>query len=370
MKFILSNLSCSRSLAVALSTLMLVACGEAPEPEPEVKEIMRPVKLMTLGSGGAGVTLEYPGEISATQSVELGFEVPGKIVELPISDGLEVTAGDLLGRLDPADYVAARDSAEASRKAMQSAYARAKRIFDQGAGSQAEVDRTLRDIDVAKQDLKKAQKALNDTTLKAPFSGKVARKIAENFQNVQAKEAILLLQDVSSLELDVDIPEQDFVRMKTGLTLEQRTQLTRPEIAVSTVPNRNFPARLISFETAADPVTRTYQATFAFDNPADVNVLPGMTARIILHLPGDMLEEAGVGGFLIPAAATVVDVGGAAYVWRYNQDSSQVSRAPVTLGEMSGVNIRVLSGLQSGDHIAVSGAAHLQEGMKVRPLTE
>jgi RND family efflux transporter MFP subunit len=364
----LSEFTGVRLFAVVLSTCVLVACGEAPQPEE--KEIVRPVKLMTLGAGGAGTTREYPGEVSATQSVELGFEVPGKIVELPISDGVAVKGGDLLGRLDATDYEAARNAADANRKAMESAYQRAKRIFDQGAGSQAEVDRTLRDIDVSKEDLKKAQKALNDTALKAPFSGKVARKIAKNFQNVMAKQAILLLQDISSLELDVNIPEQDFVRMKTGVTLEQHTQRSRPEITVSTIPDLSFPARLISFETTADPVTRTYQATFAFDNPADVNVLPGMTARVILHLPGDMLEEAGAGGFLIPAAATVVDSDGAAYVWRYDPDSMQVSRTTVTLGDMSGASIRVLSGLQGGDRIAVSGAAHLQEGMKVRQLNE
>jgi len=368
MNYTLSEFAGIRLFVAVLSTLVLVACGEAPQPE--VKEIVRPVKLMTIGAGGAGATLEYPGEVSAAQSVELGFEVPGKIVELPISDGLAVKEGDLLGRLDDTDYVAARNVAEANRKATRSAYERAKRIFDQGAGSQADVDRTLRDIDVATHDLKKAQKALNDTALKAPFSGKVARKIAKNFQNIQAKQAILLLQDISSLELDVNVPEQDFVRMKTGFTLEQRTERARPEIAVSTVPDRSFPARIISFETSADPVTRTYQATFAFDNPADVNVLPGMTARVILHLPSDMLEEIGAGGFLIPVAAAIVDTDGAAYVWRYDPGSSQVSRATVTLGGMSGANVRVLSGLQDGDRIAISGAAHLQEGMKVRPLAE
>lgn len=364
----LSELVNGRSLAVSLSILVLVACGKAPEPE--VNEIVRPVKLMTLGSGSAGTTLEYPGEISATRSVEMGFEVPGRIIELPISDGLEVKEGDLLGRLDPVDYKAARDVAKANRRATRSAYERAKRIFDQGAGSQAEVDSTLRDIDVATEELKKAQKALDDTALKAPFSGKVARKIADNFQNVQAKEAVLLLQDISSLELDVNIPEQDFARAKKNLTLEQRTERARPEIAVSTIADRTFPARLISMETAADSVTRTYKATFAFDNPADVNLLPGMTARVILHVSDEMLKQYGGDGFLIPAAAAVVDSGGTAYVWRYDPDTSQVSRAPVTLGEMSGVNIRVKSGLQSGDRIAISGAAHLHEGMKVRPLAE
>ncbi len=355
-----------RLVSLMLTTSILIACGEEL---PETEKIVRPVKLMTVDAGGAGVTREYPGKVEATQSVELGFEVPGKIVELPISNGLSVKKGTLLGRLDDVDYVAARDLAEAHRKASQSAYERAKRIFDQGAGSQAEVDVRLRDIDVARQELKKAQKALDDTVLKAPFSGKVSRKIVDNFQNVQAKQAILLLEDISSLELDANLPEQDFVRVKPGLTLEQLNQRVKPEIEVSTVPDRRFPARLISFKTTADPVTRTYRATFAFDNPEDVNVLPGMTAKVVLTFPGEGQKEVG-GGILIPAAAVIVDTDGTSFVWRYDPTSSQVSRATVTLGDMSAASIQVLSGLQGGDRIAISGAAHLLEGMQVRPLNE
>jgi len=357
-----------RLAGLVLIAAMLMACGE--EPVPETKEVVRPVKLMTISLGGSAGTLEYPGKVSATQSVELGFEVAGKIVELPISDGLAVKKGVLLGRLDDANFVAARDAAEANRKATRSAYERAKRIFDQGAGSQAEVDKTLRDIDVAKQQLVKAQKALDDTALKAPFSGMVSRKIADNFQNVQAKQAILLLEDITSLELDVFVPEQDFVRMKPGLTLKQRTERGKPEIHVSTISGPGFAARLLSFETTADPVTRTYRATFAFDNPADVNVLPGMTAKVILHLPGDDSQKTDEQGLMIPVSAVVVDTDGNAYVWRYDTGSTQVSRAEVKLAEMSAASVRVLSGLQGGETIAISGAAHLREGMKVRPLNK
>jgi RND family efflux transporter MFP subunit len=302
--------------------------------------------------------------------VELGFEVPGKIVELPISNGLAVKKGTLLGRLDSSDYLAARDSAKASRKASLSAHERANRIFDQGAGSQAEVDETLRAIDVANQDLKQAQKALDDTSLKAPFPGRIARKIADNFQNVQAKQAILLLEDLSSLELDINVPEQDFVRMRPDMSLEQRNQAVISEIEVSTMPGRRFPAEIISFETTADPVTRTYLATFAFETPTDVQVLPGMTAKVVVRVSSDLLKEGGGDGFLIPAAAVVVDSDGSANVWRYDPASSQVSRVTVTLGDMSAASIQVLSGLQGGDRIAISGAAHLLEGMKVRPLDE
>jgi len=358
----------NRFLIAAFSVLLLQACGEAPEPE--VRDVVRPVKMMTLGGGGGGSTLEYPGTVSATQSVELGFEVPGKIIELPIEEGQQVTEGDLLGQLDPTDYEAARDAAESNRRALSAAYSRAKKIFDQGAGSQAEVDKTLRDIQVAKEDLKKAQKALDDTTLKAPFSGEIARKTADNFQNVQAKEQILLLQDISSLEMDVTVPEQDFALATPGITLEERTALAKPEIVVSSFSDRRFPARFKSVSTTADPVTRTYAVTFAFDNPAELTVLPGMTAKAVLHLRQEKLAEVGVSGFMVPVSAVAADEQGNAYAWRIDPDSMQVSRVAVELGPMAGDEVRVLSGLNGSDRIAISGVHHLREGMQVRPLGE
>jgi len=368
MKASQASLIHSRFLISVFSILLLQACDEAPEPE--LREVTRPIKMMTLGGGSGGVTAEFPGTVSAAQSVELSFEVPGKIIELPITDGKKVTQGELLGQLDPADYEAARDAAESNRRALSAAYSRAKKIFDQGAGSQAEVDKTLRDIQVAKERLKKAQKALDDTTLKAPYSGEVAKKIADNFQNVQAKEPILVLQDITSLEMDVNIPEQDFSRATPGLSYEERTRLVRPEIVVSSLPDKRFPARFKSLSTTADPVTRTYAGTFAFDNPPDINILPGMTAKVILHVTEGKLAEIGVGGFIVPVSAVAADGQGSAYAWRVDQDTMRVARVPVTLGPIAGEDIWVLNGLAEGDRIAISGVHHLREGMQVRPLDE
>lgn len=353
-------------LVVLMTALFLSACGKAPEPE--VGKETRPVKMMTVVLGGGDTTLEYPGKVAATQVVSLGFEVAGKIIELPIEDGMEVEKGDKLGRLDPVDYKAARDSKRSNLVAMKSAYTRAKRIFKEGAGSQAEVDLALRDFEVAREDLNTVQKALDDTTLQAPFSGKVGEKIAENYQNVQAKEAILIFLDDSSLEIDVNVPERDFVRMTPGLSHEERTERVKPMISVSAVPDRTFPAQLISFTTTADPITRTYKATFAFDNPDDVNILPGMTARVTMQLPDELNEEMHGTSMAIPVAATIADEQGNVYVWRIDPESMQISRTQVTLGEMSGSEVQVIMGLKDGDQIAVGGASHLHEGMLVRPL--
>ena len=366
MKKILSGFIDVRLPVILLAASLLAACGG--EPEVEAEPPARSVKMMTIGDASVKVSWEYPGAIMATRNVDLGFEVSGKIIELPIEDGLKVSEGDLLGRLDPRDYEAARDAALANRRAMRSADVRAKAIFKEGAGSQAEVDKTQRDIKVAEQELNKAQKALDDTALMAPYDGVVGERIADNFQNVRAKQSILIFQDMSSLEMDVTVPERDFVHMEQGLTLEERTARAHPTVEVSSLPGRSFEAYIKSFTKTADPVTRTYKATFAFENPEDVNILPGMTARVILSPPEMVAAYATSGGIRIPAIASASDEQGNAYVWRVDPDTMKVSRAPVVLGQMSGADVLVSSGLSKGDRIATSGVAHLQEGMKVRPL--
>jgi RND family efflux transporter MFP subunit len=362
-----SGINQARTVAICLAALLLSACDKPPQQAVEAAP--RPVKMMTVGDSALQVTWEYPGEIKAVRSVQLGFEVSGRIIELPIEDGLNASKGDLLGRLDPSDYLAARDAALANRKAMRSAYERARKIFDEGAGSQAEVDKTLRDITVAEQDLKKAQKALDDTELRAPYSGMVGEKLGDNFQNVKAMEPVLVFQDITSLEMDVTVPEQDFVRLKQGLSLKERNAKVNPQVTISTVPDRFFPANLKSFTTTADPVTRTYKATFAFDNSDDVNILPGMTARVLLNPQPELLAEyASRKGLSIPLVATSADEQGNAYVWLVDPDSMRVTRKLVTLGEIFDDQVLVASGLQNGDRITISGVANLQEGVKVRPL--
>ena len=356
-------------LYLLLPAILLAGCGKAPEPVEETPA--RLVKLLTIGSQVASMKLEYPGEIKAARSVNLGFEVAGKIIELPIEDGLAMQEGALLGRLDPSDYAADRDAAQADLRAARSAYVRARNIFDEGAGSQAEVDRTLRDLMVAEQKMKQAQKALDDTGLKAPYTGVVGQRIADSFQNVQAKEPVLIFQDTSSLEMDVSVPERDFVRMQRGLTLEERTEMLRPEVAVSAIPGRTFPARLKSFTATADPVTRTYTATFQFDRPDDVNILPGMTARVILKpSPETIAKYTPAEVSTVPLAAIGSDTSGKPYVWRVDPDSMKVARVDVTLGDIVGNDITLTGGIARGERIAITGVSRLYEGAKVRPLEE
>ena len=236
-------------------------------------------------------------------------------------------------------------------------------LFARSAVSRQELDAARRNKEVAEASVSKARKALEEARLIAPFAGTVARKLVEEFQNVQAKQPVVLLQDDSSLEIRIAIPEGDLSRVRPGLDPRDASAHANPMVEVSSFPGRRFPATMKSFSTTADPATRTFSATFGFDRPTDILIRPGMTARLTATLP-DRGGDSAPGAVLIPSNAVRND-GAGSFVWAVD-DSLRVSRRPVELGELVGTDVKVVSGLASGDVIATSGVAQLRDGMTVR----
>ena len=353
-------------LALAgLAFLVLAACEQKVEEAPEV---VRPVRMLTIATLTGGESLSYPGEILGVQNAELAFEVPGRIVELPAEEGIEVTEGQLLARLDPSDFQANVDAAQALYDNASTTFKRFEEVFAKGAISRQDYDNQKRAFEVAQARLATARKALSDSELRAPFAGRIGRVYIENFNNVQAKQSILLLQDLSQLDIIVNVPEQDWQRARPGLTLAQQTERAQPYVTLPTFPNRRFPARITEVAASADPVTRTFAARGRFDPPDDIVILPGMSATVTVRISAENirgLEEA----VRIPGNAVIGGNDGGSYVWKVDGETMTVSLAPVTVGQMSGSMITILDGLYTGDRIAVSGVQHLADGMKVRELT-
>jgi RND family efflux transporter MFP subunit len=354
----LSRCSLLPGLVVVCMGLFAGGCEKPPAEQPVV---VRPVKILTIQAGGSTGQREYPATIKATQQADMGFEVPGRMEEFLVNEGQLVNKGDLLARLDNRDYQYEMEKARANQRKALADLNRSLSIYrqDQGAISRGAIDSDRRAKEVADASVQQAEKAVEDTLLRAPFDGYVARKLVEDFANVQAKEPVLILQDISELEVEVSVPERDMVGRERTHDLDALTAKLKPEVSITSIPGRSFPARIKEIATTADPDTRTFQVTLIFDPPDDVSILPGMTARV---------RTRGVNGtgILVPVSAVVSNTQYQAIVWKVDPASMTVSPAPVEMGDMQGNEVEIRSGLQDGDEIAVSGLDFLQDGMQVR----
>ena len=362
-------------LSLLFICMNLTACGKEEEHNTQ-RDIARPVKIMTISNDAQELTERYPGTVRASQRVDLGFQVPGTLIMLPVTEGQEVKTGDLLARVDPKDYEAALRNAEgrlgeaqASLDLAEAEYARVLRIREQdpGAVSGSMIDEKREGVNSAKATLFSFQAGvdaanlqLSYTYLHAPFSGFVARRYVDNFQEVQAKEPIVSLDNLSQVEILVDVPETAV--FKSG----SKGSPAKTYAEFAPAPGKRFPLTLKEFATRADPVTQTYRATLQMERPDDMIILPGMTAIVVGIVPA----KSEVKGFIIPAIAVFADPSGAPQVWIVNKDTMTVSKRAITTGEITGTqNIQVTEGLNPGEKIAVSAVAQLQEGTKVRDLS-
>ena len=357
-----------KTISLGVLGLCTVFLGGCEKEAVETTEVVRPVRVLTVTGLLGGETLNYPGEIQGMQNVQLAFEVAGRLVELPVEEGEDVSENQLLAKLDPADFQAALDSAQAQYTSAKDTFDRYAEVFKRGAISRQDFDDARRQYDVQKAQLATAEKAVSDASLRAPFTGRVGLTHVDNYTNVQAKEPILLLQDLTRLEIVVNIPEQDWLRARPGFTLAQQTSRVNPRVSLSTLVDREFPAEVVEISAAADPVTRTFAATARFDPPDDVQILPGMSANLTISVPDDI--EGLSTTLQIPANALVGGDDGRSYVWKVDSSTMRVSLSPVTIGQLSGSEVDVVEGLTTGERIAVTGVQHLSDGMKIRELTD
>ena len=122
----------SRCVWLAVSSLVLVGACEQEAPVEQV-EVARPIKMMSIGTGAGGQTLEVPGSVFAAQSAELSFEVSGRMLARIVEEGQIVAAGEVVAKLDSRDYVAQRNGARARRDTNKADYDRYRVAFEKNA---------------------------------------------------------------------------------------------------------------------------------------------------------------------------------------------------------------------------------------------
>jgi len=339
---------------VALFCLFLVGCSqEAPPASVNIQ----PAKVLILGEQFRQ-TREIPGTVRAAQRSDLSFQVSGKIIEFSVKEGQKVSQGDVLGKLDDSDYLSNLNAARAERNKNKANFDRAEELIVDNFISRSDYDKTKASLDVSVSNLERAEKAYADTKMIAPFTGVIARTFVQNFEDIQAKQPILSLQDTTDLELVISVSE----------TLVARRQ-ENPDLALSArfdaLPGRVFELYIKEFAAEADSQTQTFEVVAGIKDKNFSSILPGMTAIVSFSQ-----IDPSTGPLVIPLVALVAGEGDASNVWKVGPDN-KLTRQIVTTGSLTGADkIEITSGVKAGDMIVTAGLSSLIEGKEIIPITE
>lgn len=359
----------ARRPALALfAALLLSACGEPPpaaEPQPA-----RPVKLFRVDAALDEDIRRFPATIAAHRQAALSFRVPGTLEALPVREGQVLEQGQLVARLDASDYRIAVEDRQAKFDNARRNYERGQELVEDGNISRREFDRLEAAFRSARAALAQARNNLDYTELRAPFPGRIARRLVENFEEVQAKQAIAELQDTDELDVIIALPESVVRSVRAGRpetvgstdAIETQAADVLAMVSFDDHPEISFGLQLSEVATRADPDTQTFRVTFSMPQPQAFTVLPGMTAEVELDFTG-LMEQGG--GTWVPVRAVQADDRLRGRVWVLDEESMTVHSREVEVGRLSGDMIEVRGGLRGGEEIVAAGAPYVMEGLRV-----
>jgi len=351
----------------ALPALFLLA-GCSEEPAPVAEETTRPVRTTLIEAPETGGMRNFPARIDANRRAELAFRVPGKVQELLVKEGDQVTEGQEVAKLDPTDFQIVVDDRQATFSKASKNFKRGAELIKNGNISQVDYDRLEAEFKSARAALNTARQDLAYTSLKAPFTGSIAKRHIQRFEEVLAKQSVLSLQNVQVLEVKFNMPES-IVR---GLRAEEAgVDRARDRVRIlatfKNLPGKEIPLSFKEVATKADAKTQTFEVTYTMEQLVDATILPGMTATVT----ADFSEfETQVEIFTVPVSAVVGDFKLDPRVWTVDMPSMAVNPQPVKVGRMLGDRIEVLDGLEPGNRIVTAGTPFLVEGMKVTLMPE
>jgi RND family efflux transporter MFP subunit len=342
------------------------------------------------GPAAAGSILDASGYVVARRQATVASKITAKMVELDIEEGDHVKAGQIIAKLDDTNIRAALnqasaqlDFAKAGLAETQVNLANAQRDYDRQKSllqshfvSQATVDNAqttldaLRaqlatqrsNVDVVARGMSVAERNLDDTIVRAPFTGIVTVKAAQPGEMVSPVSAgggftrtgIGTIVDMDSLEIQVDVNENFINRVRPDQHATAK---------LNAYPDWQIPAHVIAVIPTADRSKGTVTVRIALDQK-DARILPEMGVRV--SFLADQSEDHGsksAGGVTLPSNAVQgSDITGAVFVVH----GDTVERRAVRLGAGSGDSVTILSGLTAGERAAVGDFAQLKDGAKIR----
>ncbi len=350
------------------------------------------VETATVSAREAGTqasVLNASGYVAARRRATVSSKVTGKVVEINVEEGMAVTQGQVLARLDDATPRAALALAEAQTEASRRAVrenevrfdearvtlARLNRLIKDGLSTQAEIEAGQAQVDsfeariaaarqqvlVAERQAEFQRTSLDDMVIRAPFTGVAISKDAQPGEMVSPVSAgggftrtgICTIVDMRSLEIEVDVNENYINRVTPGQPVKA---------VLDAYPDWEIPARVITMVPTADRQKATVLVRIAFD-ALDPRILPDMGVKVTF------LRESAAGAGAVARAVTLVPRAAIRTVndqsYAFVVANGVVDRRAVRTGGVDGDQLEVMAGLNAGERVVLSPPPALAAGASV-----
>ncbi|WP_429912934.1 efflux RND transporter periplasmic adaptor subunit [Glycocaulis sp.] len=342
--------------ATVLAATLLAACSDvAATPE----ETLRTARIETVAAPTGLARREFVGRVEARYTVDLAFQVSGRLAEFAIAEGQMVEEGTLIARLEDQDYERALREARVQLQQARTHLERQQTLHERGIASDAALEDARTAFELRSVALDTMRQNLAYATIEAPFTGLLSRRLVDNFTTLSAGQPVARLQDLSELRVAIAVPESLIGTLEAPGSYAISARF--PFLA-----DQDFPLEFRELIAEADAASQTYKVMFALPPGIPGNILPGMTVNVRVQL--DQENMPGGDAVRIPVTALSALPDGGFQVWVFNPETSEVVARPVRTRGVEGSSVLVLDGVQAGEQIVTAGVSGLSEGMRVRPM--
>jgi len=290
--------------------------------------------------------LEALGNARANESVDVSSKTSNVVTAVMFRDGERVKRGQVLVQLDDAQVRADVAAAEAAVAESERLYNRSRELMATEALSKAQFDQLEATLKANRARLAAAQARLEDTVIRAPFSGRVGLRRVSIGTLISPGDVITTLDDTSVIKLDFSVPENFLASLREGLSV----RATAPAF-----PGRTFAGKVASIDSRVDVNTRSVTVRALLSNE-DGALRPGMFLNVTLA--NDERQA-----LMIPEQALTPE---AERQYVFVVDDGKAARREVRIGGRRPGSVEVLAGLNVGEHVIVEGTQKVRDGAPVR----
>lgn len=290
--------------------------------------------------------IKVMGKIIADEWVDLSPEVSGKIIKINFKEGTTVAKGQILVKINDADLQAQLKKNEIRLKLARQNLDRQEKLLEVNGTTKEQYDVAAFEYSAILADVELNKAQIEKTEIKAPFAGKIGLRYLSEGAFVSPGQKIATLQSTSRLKIDFAVPQNYSIYIKEGNTVSFTTG--------NGIEPSN--AKIYAVEPGVDASTATLKvrANITGKTPGFV---PGKVIEVLVSL------TAPVQTILIPSETLVPEIAGhSVFLYR----GGKAFAAPVEIGDRTEKVVQILSGIEPGDTLIVSGLIQLRRDAPVK----